>query len=65
VLIDDRHYFFTLTLTESVLPIGSEKDAVAQLSNTMLKYHGPTGNKVMVPGILLQEAIRKYNIEVD
>ena len=41
----------TLTLTEGVLPAGSEKQAVAQLSAAMLKHHGLTDNKVMTPNI--------------
>lgn len=41
----------TLTLTEGVIPAGSEKVAVAQLSDAMLKHHGLTGNKVMTPNI--------------
>ncbi len=41
----------TLTLTEGVIPAGSEKEAVAQLSDAMLKHHGLTGNKVMTPNI--------------
>ncbi len=41
----------TLTLTEGVLPAGSEKEAVDQLTAAMLKWHGLTGNKVMTPNI--------------
>ena len=41
----------TLTLTEGVIPAGSEKEAVAQLSDAMLKHHGLTGNTVMTPNI--------------
>lgn len=41
----------TLTLSEGVLPIGTEKQAVAQLTDAMLKWHGLTGNKVMAPNI--------------
>ena len=37
----------TLTLTEGVLPKGSEKQAFARLSEAMLKWHGLTGNPVM------------------
>ena len=39
----------TLTLTEGVLPIGKEKEAVAQITDAFLKNHGLTGNKVMTP----------------
>ena len=41
----------TLTLTEGVLPAGSENEAVTQLTDAMLKWHGLTGNKVMAPNI--------------
>jgi len=41
----------TLTLTEGVLPVGSEKQAVARITDSMLKWHGLTGNKVMTPNI--------------
>jgi len=41
----------TLTLTEGVLPKGTEKKAVVELTDLMLKHHGLTGNKVMTPNI--------------
>ena len=41
----------TLTLTEGVLPIGKEKEAVAQITDAFLKNHNLTGNKVMTPNI--------------
>ncbi|WAK04259.1 4-oxalocrotonate tautomerase [Methylobacter sp. YRD-M1] len=41
----------TLTFTEGVLPIGEEKQAVAQITEAMLKWHGLAGNKVMTPNI--------------
>ncbi len=41
----------TLTLSKGVLPIGAEKQAVAQITDAMLKWHGLTGNKVMTPNI--------------
>ncbi len=41
----------TLTLTEGVLPLGSEKTAVAQITDAMLKWHGLTDNKVMKANI--------------
>lgn len=44
----------TLTLTEGVLPAGSEKIAVARLTDAMLKWHGLTGNKVMTPNVTAQ-----------
>ena len=42
----------TLTVTEGVLPKGSEKVAFARLSDAMLKWHGLTGNKVMTPNVV-------------
>jgi hypothetical protein len=42
----------TLTLTEGVLPKGSERATFAQLSDAMLKWHGLTGNKVMTPNVI-------------
>lgn len=41
----------TLTLTEGVLPRGTEKLAVEQLTDAMLERHGLTGNKVMTPNV--------------
>ena len=41
----------TLSLTEGVLPNGKEKEAVAQISDSILKWHGLTGNTVMTPNI--------------
>ncbi|GJL66227.1 MAG: hypothetical protein NPIRA05_11980 [Nitrospirales bacterium] len=41
----------TLTLTEGVLPVGTEKQAIARLTDAMLKWHGLTGNKVMTPNV--------------
>jgi hypothetical protein len=41
----------TLTFTEGVLPTGAEKQAVAQITEAMLKWHGLAGNKVMTPNI--------------
>ena len=41
----------TLTLSESVLPTGAEKQAIARLTDSMLKWHGLTGNTVMTPNI--------------
>jgi hypothetical protein len=42
----------TLTLTEGILPKGSEKVAVARLTESFLKWHGLTGNKVMTANIV-------------
>ena len=41
----------TLTLTEGVLPSGTEKQAVAKITEVMLKWHGLTGNTVMTPNV--------------
>ena len=41
----------TLTLTEDVLPTGNEKQAVARTTDSKLKWHGLTGNKIMTPNI--------------
>ena len=41
----------TLKLTEGVLPVGAEKQAVAKLTQAMLKWHDLTGNKVMTPNV--------------
>ncbi len=41
----------TLTLTEGVLPTGTEKQAVARLTDSMLKWHDLTGNRVITPNI--------------
>lgn len=42
----------TLTLSEGVLPKGSEKAAFAKLSDAMLKWHGLKGNKAMTPNVI-------------
>jgi hypothetical protein len=42
----------TLTLTENVLPTGTEKVAFAKLSDAMLRCHGLTGNKFMTPNVI-------------
>ena len=41
----------TLTLTEGVLPAGTEKQAVSKITEAMLKWHGLTGNTVMTPNV--------------
>jgi hypothetical protein len=41
----------TLTLTEGVLPAGTEPTAIARITDAMLKRHGLTGNKVMTPNV--------------
>jgi len=50
-IIGDRAMPLTLTLTEGVLPTGSEKQAVAKITDAMLKWHDLTGNKVMTPNV--------------
>lgn len=42
----------TLTVTEGVLPKGTEKTALKRLAEAFLKWHGLTGNKVMTPNVL-------------
>jgi hypothetical protein len=42
----------TLTLSEGVLPTGTEKQAFTRLSEAMLKWHGHTGNPVMTPNVM-------------
>lgn len=41
----------TLTLTEGVIPAGAEQQAIQQITDSMLKWHGLTGNKTMTPNI--------------
>lgn len=41
----------TLTVTEGVLPDGTEKFAVQRLTDAMLKWHDLTGNSVMTPNV--------------
>lgn len=41
----------TLTLTEGVLPLGTEKEAVKQITDSFLKNHSLTGNTVMTPNV--------------
>ena len=40
-----------LTLSAGVLPVGTEAQAVEELTNAMLKAHGLLGNEVMTPNI--------------
>jgi hypothetical protein len=42
----------TLTISEGVLPKGAEKQAFAQLSETMLRLHGLSGNRFMTSNIV-------------
>ena len=41
----------TLTLTEGVIPAGQEKEAVRELTDSMLRWHELTGNTVMTPNV--------------
>lgn len=41
----------TLHVTEGVIPEGSEKQAVKQITDIFLKWHGLTGNRVMTPNV--------------
>jgi hypothetical protein len=41
----------TLTLTEGVLPNGTERSAIAQITDAFLKAHGLSGNEVMRPNV--------------
>jgi hypothetical protein len=42
---------FTLTLTEDVIPTSSIKEAIAKITDSMLKHHGLLGNTIMTPNI--------------
>jgi hypothetical protein len=44
----------TLTFTEGALPKGAEKQIVDKLTDSMLRWHGLTGNTVMTPTITAQ-----------
>ena len=39
----------TLTFTEDALPKGSASEAISKITNSMLKWHGLEGNRVMTP----------------
>ena len=41
----------SLHLTEGVIPVGTEKLAIKQITDIMLKWHGLTGNSVMTPNV--------------
>ena len=41
----------TLTLTEGVLPKSTHKQAIKQITDSMLKHHGLSGNTVMTPNV--------------
>ncbi len=42
----------TLTLTEGVLPPGSEKATFSKLCEAMLKWHGLSGNRAITPNVV-------------
>ncbi len=41
----------TLTLTEGVLPADRYEEAIARLSDSMLRWHALSGNTVMTPNV--------------
>ncbi len=41
----------TLTLTEGVLPPAKVKEAVAKITDALLRHHGLAGNAVMTPNV--------------
>lgn len=41
----------TLTITEGAIPSNTYKDAIQQLSDSMLMWHELTGNSVMTPNV--------------
>jgi len=42
----------TLTLTEGVLPRGSEQPTFVRLCEAMLKWHGLSGNRALTPNVI-------------
>lgn len=52
----------TLTFTEGVIPVGSEKEAVSKITNSMLKHHGLLGNSVMTPNITAHVSVLPKNM---
>jgi len=51
----------TLTLTKGAIPEGTEKQAVKELTDSMLKHHGLTGNSVMTPNVTAMVNIQCEN----
>lgn len=51
----------TLTLTEGVLPIGSEKNAIERITDAFLKAHGLSENKVMRENITAHYVVLPKN----
>jgi len=42
----------TLTLTEGVLPAGTEQDVFERLCHAMLRWHGLDGNDALLPNVV-------------
>jgi hypothetical protein len=51
----------TLTLTEGVIPADSEKEAVKQITHSMLQHHGLLGNAVMTPNVTAHVSVLPKN----
>ncbi|MFT7414538.1 MAG: hypothetical protein ACI9FO_001197 [Methylophagaceae bacterium] len=51
----------TITITEGVIPAGSEKEAVSKITYSMLKHHGLLGNTVMTPNITAHVSVLPKN----
>jgi len=49
----------SLTISEGALPVGSEKKAIKQLTESFLKHHKLAGNKVMTPNVTANVSIIK------
>jgi hypothetical protein len=47
----------TLTMTEGVLPKGTEKATFVKLCQAMLKWHGLTDKPVMTPNVVAGQAL--------
>lgn len=47
----------TLHITEGVIPAGTEKQAVKEITDIFLKWHGLTGNSVMTPNVTAMVSI--------
>jgi hypothetical protein len=44
----------SFTFTEGAMPQGAEQQVIAKLADSMLKWHGLAGNKVMTPTVTAQ-----------
>ena len=47
----------TLHITEGVIPVGTEKQAVKEITEIFLKWHGLAGNIVMTPNVTAMVAV--------